>query len=288
MYTDMNIKRLTYLLLLLPIFLHGQTIPIMLFPYTSTVSEDVPEEIEYLAYYKFNGDLTDEGGTYNGTATGTITYQGDTALIFSTSDGNDYVNIGDLIPASTNAISIAYEVFLNEGNQNENYYVHSNTASPSGAVGVSSFFDGTGSGTFNANHRATDMTGSYNSDIASTVNSGCHSTMEDDTWYSVVEIWTNLDDDAETGNIYVVTYLDATCCQCSGASPDSVAYEQAPGTYEGQDWVLGCYRNAGVSTGFREGALLDEVKFFVGDIRVTEGLSYIDSLHNNPYRMPYQ
>ena len=62
MSMDMNIKRLIYLLLLLPAFLQGQTIPVMLFPYTSA-SESVVYSDDFEGYN--TGQDLDNDGEWN-------------------------------------------------------------------------------------------------------------------------------------------------------------------------------------------------------------------------------
>ena len=209
------------------------------------------------AYYKFNGDLTDEYGVYNGTPINTIEYTGDTALIFSGSDGNDAVLVSNMLGGD---FSIAYWVYADEGDQNEDYMIFANTYSAGGA-GFYHYLNGNGAGKFALQATVRDSEG------VNTFAFDDGYSMFDDTWNHVVATF---DVDGNGTHAYAGFYLNGTKVNDN----DSILADFSDFTITG-DLYIGAEKAPSATKGLREGAILGELAVF--DYILTQ--DNIDSLY---------
>jgi len=242
------------LIVMLPMWVIGQNMGRYPNAVTPTAAGgDEPEQYEAFAFWKFNGDLTDEYGNNDGSAVNTIAYSGDTALIFSESDGNDAVNIGNII---TGDFSVSSWILLDE-NANENYYFMGNGTSSDNSVWYI-YFNGTGTGLFNPLMHSRD--GSGNSDYAYG-----SADISVDTWTHFVMV---VDEDYGPGKASVNFYIDGEHSYVDSTLIYSI---NVSGTTH-----VGNTETTGGAGGFREGAMIGECVLF--DEQLTE--ENIDSLYS--------
>ena len=109
------------------------------YDFTKLLTFNGTASVEYTAdgFWKFNSNLNDVYGNYNGTAVNTIGYTGDTALYFSEADGDDAVSIGDMITSNTFTIGGWVDSIPDA---NEFFYIAGNAAS-SPATGWQFYYD---------------------------------------------------------------------------------------------------------------------------------------------------
>ena len=218
--------------------------------------------IDYLAWFRFNGDLTEEKGGATGTPVNDIAYEGDSCLIFAGSSGEDAVHIGTR--AITGDFSVSYRIYLDE-DANEVYYSWSNNIGGD-TEGIGSLFDGDGSADFRSFVRA-------GNGAASSWAEGVNGDLEPDGWYDIAEVYDVVGNGTDA---YVDLYVDGVLANAGNRDFSS----QSPLTTD-QAMFIGSL--ATPALGLREGAKIDEFRIY--NYALTTAL--IDSLDTNPFRLPY-
>ena len=193
------------------------------------------------AWWRFNGDLLDDGTLYDGTAVNTITYTGDTALIFSEADGDDAVNIGDTIPDQH---TFWCWLLLDEG-ADFNYYIFANK-NLNAEDGFSFYANGDAGGTFGFTYIA----GNGVDDTYAYENTG---TFKDDTWHHLV---VSVDREGDGTDAYVKIYVDGV--QTNAGTDFTLTNFSDDFAVSGQDIIIGARAPGAESDGLRNGAIMGE------------------------------
>ena len=197
-------------------------------------------EYEAFAFWKFNSNLNDTYGNYDGVAVNTITFTSDTAIIFSEADGNDAVNVGDILSADH---TLWMWLYLDE-DANESYYIWANRDSDTDD-GFTFFADGNGAGTFNLNYRVGNgVSGTFAFD-----NGGDFAV---DTWHHVAVL---VDRDGNATDAYASIYIDGVIANDNDSVLQNFSDDFA---VSGADNIIGARDPGSEKDGLREGAIIGE------------------------------
>ncbi len=259
------------LLLFLTVSLQGQVIRTHGF-YTGDGSIDY---IDYISWYKFTGDYTDESTNWDGTNNG-ASISGN-QLYFPGTDGADYVSTPiNMLPSGIDTFTISFQLNV-VPTANENHYILGNAVHNTGDDGIYFYANNAGNGYYDLVMVAQKADDSRDWAITTTGGECVTNSANNVMHHWVVIVYYYL---ANVTNF--IYYRDGVYCCTAGADSSAAKSIVMDGTGMniGNDLDL-------TSGGLRDGSRVDNVMVFDGDLRITN-FAWFTALLADPTTMPVQ